>query len=392
MNKIAIGALALALAGCASVPSGAPTSSELLAHDDSAQAPFDYELFDVTADVARIAGARTDDAFAGRFGGRGAGRDVIIGRGDALSISIFEASNGGLFSSSVETTAGGVSAGAKNVTLPQVLVDSRGFIHVPYADQIQAAGRTPREIEAAIEDRLKGRAIEPQAIVALATNRSALVTVSGEVKSPGRLPIQTANERLLDAIAEAGGSSLRPFEATVTIERGDKRATASLKTVFDDPRENVYVRAGDTILVQRRKRSVTILGAERLNAQLPFENDTMTLSEAIGNAGGLEDTRATLEGVYVFRYERPELVRRMRPGWLDTGHRASIPTLYRLDLRVAQGYFLAQQFQLRDQDLVFAANASGTEYLKVLQIIGAGFGIVSSVGGAASSASTLKVK
>ena len=149
LQKIAISALLVALAGCSSVPSGAPTSSELLAHDDSAQAPFDYELFDVTADVARIAGARTDDAFAGRFGGRGAGRDVIIGRGDALSISIFEASNGGLFSSSVETTAGGVSAGAKNVTLPQVLVDSRGFIHVPYADQIQAAGRTPREIEAA---------------------------------------------------------------------------------------------------------------------------------------------------------------------------------------------------------------------------------------------------
>ena len=82
----------------------------------------------------------------------------------------------------------------------------------------------------------------------------------------------------------------------------------------------------------------------------------------------------------------------MRPGWSDAERRSQIPALYRLDLRIAQGYFLAQQFQLRDQDLVFATNADGTEYLKVLQMIGAGFGIVSSVGGVASNASTLKIK
>jgi polysaccharide export outer membrane protein len=389
LNRIAIAALFLALTGCASVPSGAPTNSELLAHDDQAKAPFDYELFDITADVARIAGARTDDSFAGRFGGRGVGSAVIIGRGDSLSVSIFEASNGGLFTSSADV-ASGVSAGAKNVTLPQVLVDAQGFIHVPYADQIQAAGRTPRQIEAAIEEKLKGRAIEPQAVVSLMSNRSALVTVSGEVKAPQRLQLQTANERLLDAIAEAGGSALRPYEATVTIVRGDKHATASLKTVFDDPRENVFVRAGDTILVQRRLRSITILGAECANAQLPFENDTMALSEAIGNAGGLEDQRASLEGVYVFRTEQPDLIRRMRPGWTDPSRRSQIPTLYKLDLRVAQGYFLAQQFQLRDHDLLFAANADGTEYLKVLQLIGAAFGITNTVSTTAGAYHAIK--
>ena len=389
LNKIAVAALFLALAGCAGVPEGGPTISVLLAPDDQAKAPFDYQLFDITADVARIAGARTDDTFAGRFGGRGAGRDVIIGRGDVLSISIFEAANGGLFSPAADAAAAGVAAGAKNVTLPQVLVDSRGFIHVPYADQIEAAGHTPREIEAAIEDRLKGRAIEPQVIVALTTNRSALVTVSGEVKTPGRLPIQTANERLLDAIAEAGGTALRPFEATVTIERSDKRATASLKTVFDDPRQNVFVRPGDTILVERRLRTITILGAATKNTLQPFDNDTMTLSEAIGNGGGLEDARATPEGIFVFRYERPEIVRRLRPEWSAPTSHSPVPTLYKLDMTKAQGFFLAQQFQLRDKDLVFAANAEGAQTLKVLQQIGALSGTVTGAAALAVSASTV---
>jgi len=387
----AVAALLVALTGCSSVPSGAPTSAELLAQDDQTKAPFNFELFDITADVARVAGARTDDTFAGRFGGRGRATEVIVGRGDALSISIFEAANGGLFSSSVETTAaGGISAGAKNVTLPQVMVDARGFIRVPYADEVQAAGRTPRQIEMAIEERLKGRAIEPQVIVTPATNRSALVTVSGEVKTAGRLPILTANERLLDVISEAGGPLLRPFEATVTVVRGDKTATASLKTVFDDPRENVFIRPGDTILVERRQRSITILGAAARNSQLLFADDRMTLSEAIGNGGGLEDTRATPEGVYVFRYERPDIVRAMRPGWSDPARRPRIPTLYRLDLRVAQGYFLAQQFQLRDHDLLFAANATGTEYLKVLQLVGAAFGIGSGTANVAIAAGNVK--
>jgi len=389
LNKLAIAALLLTLTGCSGLPAGGPTSAELLAPDEASKAPFYYELFDITADVARIAGARTDDTFAGRFGGRGAGNRVIIGRGDTLSVSIFEAANGGLFTPSADAAAG-AAAGAKNVTLPQVLVDTHGFIHVPYADQIEAAGRTPREIEAAIEDKLKGRAIEPQVIVSLATDRSALVTVSGEVKTPSRLPIVTANERLLDAISEAGGTALRPFEATVTVVRGDKRATASLKTVFDDPRQNVFIRAGDTILVQRRQRSITILGAETLNKQLPFDNDTLTLAEAIGSASGLEDTRATPEGVYVFRYERPEIIRRMRPGWTDPSQHSLIPTLYRLDMRVAQGYFLAQQFQLRDHDLVFAANATGTEYMKSLQLVGAAFGIGTGAAGVALAAGNVK--
>ena len=384
MNKFAVAALLLGLTGCSSVPSGAPTNSQLLAHDDSAKAPFDYELFDITANVARIAGARTDDTFAGRFGGRGAAGNTMIGRGDTLSISIFEASNNGLFTSE---TVSGVSAGAKNVTLPQVLVDARGFIRVPYADEIQAAGRTPREIEAAIEARLKGRAIEPQVIVSTALNRSQLVTVSGEVRSPGRLPIQTASERLLDAISEAGGPSLRAHEATVTLVRGDRRATASLKSVFDNPSENIFIQPGDTILVQRRLRSITILGAEARNTQLPFDNDTMTLSEAIGNAGGLDDNRASLEGVYVFRQERPDIVRRMRAGWIDRSRREQVSTLYRLDLRNAQGYFLAEQFQLRDHDLLFAANADGTQYLKTLQLVGSFFGATAS---AATTAAAIK--
>jgi hypothetical protein len=79
--------------------------------------------------------------------------------------------------------------------------------------------------------------------------------------------------------------------------------------------------------------------------------------------------------VFVFRYEKPDIVRRLRPGWIDPARRSLVPTLYRLDMRVAQGYFIAQQFQLRDHDLVFAANATSTEYQKVLQVIGSAFGI-----------------
>jgi len=383
----AVAFLALTLTGCASVPSGGPTTSELLAKSDKPEADYSYELFDIDAQVARVAGAAVNDSFVGRFGGRGPKTEPTIGIGDSLNISIFEAALGGLFTPPADAA---LNSGAKSVNLPQVVVDAAGFIKVPYADKIHAAGQTVHQVETTIEERLKGRAIEPQAVVSLATNRSALVTVSGEVKTPNRFPIGIANERLLDVISEAGGATAEPHESVVSIVRGDRSATVSLKTVFDDARENVFVRAGDTILVQKRTRAVTFLGAASAVKEIPFQNEKMTLSEAIGIVGGLDDLRADISGIYVFRFERPDVVRKLRPGWVKTSPGALVPTVYRLDMRAASGYFLAQSFQLHDHDLVFAANAAGTQVAKVLQLVNAPLTTVTSLVSSAALAKTLK--
>lgn len=371
--------------GCSVLPSGASTSSELLsqggAGTGAGAAQVGYELIDIDASVALVSGAPVDDSFAGRFGGQGSPVAAVVGVGDVLAVSVFESALGGLFTPP-ETS---VSAGAKNVVLPQVSVDADGYIRIPYAEKVKAAGRTTRQIEVAIEARLRGRAIDPQVVVTLAANRSALVTVSGDVRNPSRFPVGIANERLLDVLAQAGGALAPPHESVVKLVRGKQSGTISLKTLFEDPRENVYVRPFDIVLVQKAPRAIVVLGASARNAELRFDADRMTLAAAIGQAGGLQDLRADPAGVFIFRLEPASLLARLRPGWSDPQGRRTIPVIYRLDLRVAGGFFLAQSFQMRNQDLIFVANADATQLLKMLQLVGTVTGAVYSTSVAAAS-------
>ena len=80
--------------------------------------------------------------------------------GDVVSVTIFEAAAGGLFIPAEASVRPG-----NFVTLPNQEVDNNGNISVPYAGNIRAKGRTPVEVQQAIVDALKNRAIEPQAVV-----------------------------------------------------------------------------------------------------------------------------------------------------------------------------------------------------------------------------------
>ena len=55
---------------------------------------------------------------------------------------------------------------------------------------MRAAGRTPSQVQAEIVTRIKDRAIEPQAVVALVTQNTSLITVIGEVNDAFRLPAE----------------------------------------------------------------------------------------------------------------------------------------------------------------------------------------------------------
>ena len=85
-----------------------------------------------------------------------------FGVGDVVSVTIFEAAAGGLFIPAEASVRPG-----NFVTLPNQEVDNNGNISVPYAGNIRAKGRTPVQVQQAIVDALKNRAIEPQAVVSL---------------------------------------------------------------------------------------------------------------------------------------------------------------------------------------------------------------------------------
>ena len=158
-----------------------------------------YAYVQLTRDIAEKL-AQYTPRIANTFTDRRPPPAFQFGVGDVVSVTIFEAAAGGLFIPAEASVRPG-----NFVTLPNQEVDNNGNISVPYAGNIRAKGRTPVQVQRAIVDALKNRAIEPQAVVSLATQRTSLVTVLGDVIRPGVLNAVPAGERILDSIARAGG-------------------------------------------------------------------------------------------------------------------------------------------------------------------------------------------
>jgi len=309
-----------------------------------------------------------------------------IGIGDSVSVVIYESAAGGLFGAApVDSTQAAPITGARSTPFPEQVVAPDGAISVPNAGRLHVAGLTPVQVQKEIEKRLAERFIEPQAIVAVTKSVSNTATVSGEVVNGAQLPLSVRGERLLNVIAAAGGAKSPLYETFVRLSRGGVTATVAMDTLVSKPEENIYVWPGDIITLVRKPQTFTMFGATLNNAQLPFGADRINLAQAIAKAGGLQDQRADPAGVFLFRFESPPVVEALR-GPIVPERGSNAPIVYHLDLRDADGYFLAKKFPVKEDDLIYVANASLTDVQKLFAMIGTITGPI--IGGVVLSRST----
>jgi polysaccharide export outer membrane protein len=351
----------LCSAGCALMSSSGPQDFSVKS-GNTASGPA-YGLVKLNPAVVDILKEYGPGAIAGTFPDKSRPKDIKFGIGDVISVSIFEAAAGGLF---IPAEAG-VRPG-NFVQLPNQLVDVAGNISVPYAGAVRAAGRTPNEIQRDIVKAIGNRAIEPQAIVALITQNTSLISVLGDVNTPSRLQANAAGERLLDVISRAGGPKGPGYETWVTLERKGKRATVPFGALVYQPDNNVWVHPEDTVYVYREPQVFLAFGASGQQGQFPFNMWKIYLTQAMGIAGGLLDTQAEPAGVYVYRREPRELAERLG---VDCSKFVGplVPVVYNVDFRDPAGYFLATKFEMRDKDVLFAANAATHDTAKVVQFV-----------------------
>lgn len=379
----------LSSAGCAIMPSSGP-EDHVIKSEITRSGP-DYVLVKLTPTVVDILKEYGPGAIAGSFPDRRPPPGIRFGIGDTVAVSIFEAAAGGLF---IPAEAG-VRPG-NFVALPNQNVDLNGNITVPYAGQVKANGRTPTDIQRDIVKAIGNRAIEPQVVVSLITQNTSLISVLGEVRTPARLTANAAGERVLDLIARAGGLTGPGWESWVTLERGGKRATVPFGALVYQPANNVWVHPGDTIYVYREPQVFLAFGAFTIGgnfggqAQFPFDMWKITMAQAMAKAGGLIDAQAEPAGVYVYRREPRELVERLG---VDCSRFTGplVPVVYNADFRDPSGFFLASKFEMRDKDVLFAANAATVDTTKFLTFVQAVVGTANSTIVAANNAQILRI-
>ena len=381
--------VAAVLPACSLLPGTGPKGDAVESNATAgvrSSAALSYALVDVSADTIGFLSQPNLVTFQGEFPDKRAKPNQVVGVGDVLNISIFEAAPGGLFTP-------GQAAGARPgnfVDLPAQAVDQKGSIYVPYAGEIPAAARTIPEIQQAIVARLRNRAIEPQVVVSLNQQHSSVVSVLGDVNTPGVLALNSVGERLLALIARAGGPKFEAIESYVTLQRDGKRVKVLLSRVVHDPRENIFIRPNDVIFLTRESPSFTALGALNqnifgTNTEIPFDVETLTLAQAMGKSGGLADQQSDPSEIYVYRYEDRRFLEKMG---VDTTKFTldRVPTIYHVNLRDPAGMLLASAFQMKIKDVMYVANAKVVDYYKLLLLIN---NTTTAVSGAANAATNV---
>ncbi|HUZ90466.1 MAG TPA: polysaccharide biosynthesis/export family protein [Methylocella sp.] len=371
IGLISLAALAmLGSGGCSFFPVSGPSSADI---ESGVSETVPYQLVKLTPEAIDILAEHEPKGLAGAFTDKRPPSKIVFGIGDVVSVTVFEAAAGGLF---IPLEAG-VRPG-NYVSLPDQIVDNNGNISIPYAGLIKAAGRDNVQVQNEIVNKIKNRAIEPQVIVALSQQRTSLISVVGSVNTPLRfaVPMTGAQDRILDAITRAGGISGPGYATWVMLERGGRRATVPFENLVMNPANNIYILPGDRIYVYQEQQKFIAFGATGINtagfaqSQVNFDAWRLNLAEAVAKAGGLGDFQADPGAVFLYRQE-PRAVAALLGADLRRFAGPLVPIIFQIDFRDPGGYFLATRLQMRNDDIIFVANAHSYEATKVLSFISA---------------------
>ena len=310
--------------------------------------------------------------------------------GDTIGVTVYETAGSNLFQGTVPPLMTGTPGlpAPQASTLPLQIVEANGTVTIPYVGSVKVAGRTPTEAAALIQADLSAQTVRPQVVVSLVSNTSNTVSVGGEVNKAGLMPITLRGERMLDAVAWAGGPKYSTIQMDLRLMRGGEVFSLPLQQVMSSPDDNIVAEPNDNIVLVHNPKRVLVMGSSLKVNEYPFEYESMTMAEAIAKAGGGVDTLTNLAGVYLFRYEPGLFARKVltadrqavnaryvsaRAELLDGG--TGVPVIYQVDLTQADGYFLAQQIPLRDKDIILLTNAQTAQFLKFMLVVRALTGV-----------------
>ena len=294
--------------------------------------------------------------------------DQKIKPGDVLEVNIWEADPAILFSSGSQGQVGMSLPGSNKTTLPEQIVNSDGFISIPFAGKILAKDKNITEVENSILASLKARANQPQVMVRMSKNLTSQITIVGEVNSSALLSLTPKGERILDAIAAVGGVKQAVNKITVQLTRENIVQSLSLDKIIQDSKQNIKLEPGDVLTIFFQPNSFTVLGATVKNDEVAFEGQGITLAQALGRVGGFNDNRADSKGLFIFRFEDPKsLSQKYKPEVLTSDGKAAI--IYQVKMDDPATFFVAQNFPIKNKDVIYVANSPAAELQKFLNII-----------------------
>ncbi len=375
-SKISRGATALALvalvgavAACG-LPRSGPNKAEIF--KGSVLKEGDAFIVSVNSRVTRATAVMPSFGFSSAFRNADVIGSDAIAAGDILGLTVFE---------NVKDDPLLGNTGQRITALTEIQVDGQGYIYVPYAGKIKAAGQSPDSLRQIIAKKLDSQTPDPQVQVRRLAGDGSTVTVSGFAGGQGVFPIERPTRTLSAMLAKAGGVSIEPETAIIRVTRGGRTDKIWAMDLYANPNLDIALRPGDIITVERDTRAFTALGATGGQSRVPFETHTLSAIEAIATVGGLNTATADPTGVFVFRNEPAEIANAVLG---RTDLQGDQRMVYVLDLTQPTGMFEARDFLIRDGDTVYVTEAPFVQWNKTLSALTGTAGAASNLATTAS--------
>ena len=344
----------MALSGCALAPGMYVGTSMQKTGDYSAaqDAPPPGRLTPITsALISQQRASRNEDISPEVKKLFGQPKPYVIGSGDVLNIVVWDHPELAI------APAGGLATDAASLAPVGngFNVSKEGSVQFPYVGTLKLSGLTEDQARDVFTQQLAKFIKDPQVTVRLQSYRSGRVYMDGEFRLPGLQPLNDIPMTLPEAIGRAGGFAATADRSSILITRNGSTVNVNLPlfTARGINPGNILLTNGDLVNVRSLEESkVYVLGEVQRPASQNLRNGRLSLNQALGEAGGVNQGSGDPRQIFVIRAAN-----------------TAEPEIYHLDGRSPVAYALAEGFELNARDVIYVDPVPLVRWNRVISLI-----------------------